>query len=202
MTLTHSLPYQISEAVSVIKPFRRSLNEYDSLTPSQEAHTEPQQLELPLDSPEGDIIPSATPEAFVASIAPTAKAVAEELGIDPRVIIAQAALETGWGKHVKGNNIMGVKSHGKEDGLMVQTHEVVDGKRINVSDSFRQCDSFDDSFADYGSFLQQNKRYEPMLQAATLREQVEALGKSGYATDPEYADKVMAIAKSKRLEVL
>ena len=41
-----------------------------------------------------------------------------------------------------------------------------------------------------------------MLQAATLREQVEALGKSGYATDPEYADKVMAIAKSKRLEVL
>ena len=41
-----------------------------------------------------------------------------------------------------------------------------------------------------------------MLQAATLQEQVEALGKSGYATDPEYADKVMAIAKSKRLEVL
>ena len=152
--------------------------------PSQEAHTEPQQLELPLDSPEGDIIPSATPEAFVAYIAPAAKAVAEELGIDPRVIIAQAALETGWGKHVKGNNIMGVKSHGKEDGLMVQTHEVVDGKRINVCDSFRQYDSFDDSIADYGSFLQQNKRYKPMLQSARLREQVEALGKSGYATDP------------------
>jgi len=169
--------------------------------PSQEAHTEPQQLELPLESPDTDVAPSATPEAFVASIAPTAKAVAEELGIDPRVIIAQAALETGWGKHVKGNNIMGVKSHGKEDGLMVQTHEVVDGKRINVRDSFRQYDSFDDSIADYGSFLQQNKRYKPMLQSATLREQVEALGKSGYATDPEYADKVMAIAKSKRLEV-
>ena len=127
---------------------------------------------------------------------------AEELGIDPRVIIAQAALETGWGKHVKGNNIMGVKSHGKEDGLMVQTHEVVDGKRINVRDSFRQYDSFDDSIADYGSFLQQNKRYKPMLQSATLSEQVESLGKSGYATDPEYADKVMAIAKSKRLEAL
>ena len=131
-----------------------------------------------------------------------AKAVAEELGIDPRVIIAQAALETGWGKHVKGNNIMGIKSHGKEDGLMVQTHEVVDGKRIKVRDSFRQYDSYDESIADYGYFLQQNKRYKPMLQAATLRERVEALGKTGYATDPEYADKVMAIAKSKRLEVL
>ena len=146
--------------------------------------------------------PSATPEAFVASIAPAAKVVAEELGIDPRIVIAQAALETGWGTSVKGNNLFGIKSHGKEDGLMVQTHEVVDGKRIKVHDSFRQYDSYDDSIADYGSFLQQNKRYKPMLQAATLQEQVEALGESGYATDPEYADKVMAIAKSKRLEVL
>ena len=97
---------------------------------------------------------------------------------------------------------MGIKSHGKKDGLMVQTHEVVDGKRIKVRDNFRQYDSYDESIADYGSFLQQNKRYKPMLQAATLREQVKALGKSGYATDPEYADKVMAIAKSKRLEAL
>jgi flagellar rod assembly protein/muramidase FlgJ len=178
------------------------LRGYDSLISSQEAHTEPEQLELPLDSPDTDAVPSATPEAFVASIAPTAKAVAEELGIDPRIVIAQAALETGWGTSVKGNNLFGIKSHGKEDGLIVQTHEVVDGKRIKVRDSFRQYDSYDESIADYGYFLQQNKRYKPMLEAATLREQVEALGKSGYATDPEYADKVMAIAKSKRLEVL
>jgi flagellar rod assembly protein/muramidase FlgJ len=178
------------------------LSEYDSFVPSQEAHTEPQQLEIPLDSPDTDVEPSATPEAFVASIAPTAKAVAEELGIDPRIVIAQAALETGWGTSVKRNNLFGIKSHGKKDGLMVQTHEVLDGKRIKVRDSFRQYDSYDASIADYGSFLKQNKRYKPMLQATTLREQVEALGKSGYATDPEYADKVMAIAKSKRLEAL
>ena len=178
------------------------LSEYDSLMPSKEAHTESEQLELSLDSPDTDAVPSTTPEAFVASIAPTAKAVAEELGIDPRIVIAQAALETGWGTSVKGNNLFGIKSHGKKDGLMVQTHEVVDGERIKVRDSFRQYDSYDESIADYGSFLKQNKRYKPILQAATLREQVEALGKSGYATDPEYADKVMAIAKSKRLEVL
>ena len=178
------------------------LREYDNFMPTQEAHTEPQQLELPLDSPDTNAAPSATPEAFVASIAATAKAVAKELGIDPRIVIAQAALETGWGTSVKGNNLFGIKSHGKADGLMVQTHEVVDGMRIKVRDSFRQYDSYDESIADYGYFLQQNKRYKPMLEAATLREQVEALGKSGYATDPGYADKVMAIAKSKRLEVL
>ena len=100
------------------------LSEYDSLMPSQEVQAEPEQLELPLDSPDTDAAPSATPEAFVASIAPTAKVVAEELGINPRIVIAQAALETGWGISVKGNNLFGIKSHGKADGLMVQTHEV------------------------------------------------------------------------------
>jgi flagellum-specific peptidoglycan hydrolase FlgJ len=58
----------------------------------------------------------------------------------------------------------------------------------------------------YGYFLlpckKKNKRYKPMLEAATLREQVEALGKSGYATDPKHAKKIMAIANSKRMEVL
>jgi flagellum-specific peptidoglycan hydrolase FlgJ len=103
---------------------------------------------------------------------------------------------------VKGNNLFGIKSHGKKDGLMMETHEVVDGEPIKVRDSFRRYDSYDESIADYGSFLQQNKRYKPLLEAATLQEQVEALGKSGYATDPEYADKVMSIAKSKRLEAL
>ena len=83
-----------------------------------------------------------------------------------------------------------------------RTHGVLGGELIKVRDSFRQYDSYDESIADYGSYLQQNKRYKPMLQAATLQEQVEALGKSGYATDPKYADKVMAIAKSKRLEAL
>ena len=142
------------------------------------------------------------PDAFVKRIAPKAKAVAAELGIDPRIVIAQAALETGWGKSVKGNNLFGVKSHGKANGLMVATHEVIDGKRIKVEDSFRQHENFDDSIAAYGSFLRENKSYKPMLDASTLEEQITALGKSGYATDPRYADKVKQIATSKRLEGL
>ena len=142
------------------------------------------------------------PDAFVKRIAPMAKAVAAELGIDPRIVVAQAALETGWGKSVKGNNLFGVKSHGKANELMVATHEVIDGKRIKIKDSFREYESFDDSIADYGSFLRENKRYKPMLDANTLEEQITALGKSGYATDPSYANKVKQIAISKRLEGL
>ena len=143
-----------------------------------------------------------TPDAFVERIKPKALAVAKELGIDPRIIIAQAALETGWGKSVKGNNLFGIKSHGKQNGIMVATHEVVDGKRVGITDSFRAYDTYADSISDYGDFLRDNKRYQPMLNADSLDEQIAALGASGYATDPDYASKIASIAKSKRFEDL
>ena len=158
---------------------------------------EPEQLPLfaDVDLPEG-------PDAFLKRIAPKAREVAAALDIDPRIVVAQAALETVWGKSVKGNNLFGIKSHGKGKGLMVTTHEVVDGDSVKLKDSFRAYDSYDESISDYGEFLQKNKRYQPMLEADTLDEQIAALGKSGYATDPDYAKKIAAIAKSKRLEGL
>ena len=143
-----------------------------------------------------------TPDAFVERIKPKALAVAKELGIDPRIIIAQAAIETGWGKSVKGNNLFGIKSHGKQKGITVATHEVVDGKRVGITDSFRAYDTYADSISDYGDFLRDNKRYQPMLNADSLDEQIAALGASGYATDPDYASKIASIAKSKRFEDL
>jgi len=171
----------------------------EAVAPIEVIKAEPEPEQLPIfaeeDFPEG-------PDAFLMRIAPRAIMVAQELGIDPRIVAAQAALETGWGKSVKGNNLFGIKSHGKADGLMVQTHEVLDGKRQKITDSFRQYESFDDSIEDYGLFLRENYRYQPMLEADTLEEQITALGKSGYATDPEYAKKIADIAKSKRLEVL
>jgi len=171
----------------------------EAVAPIEVIKAEPEPEQLPIfaekDFPEG-------PDAFLMRIAPRAIMVAQELGIDPRIVAAQAALETGWGKSVKGNNLFGIKSHGKADGLMVQTHEVLDGKRQKITDTFRQYESFDDSIEDYGLFLRENYRYQPMLEADTLEEQITALGKSGYATDPEYAKKIADIAKSKRLEVL
>ena len=158
---------------------------------------EPEQLPLYADEdlPEG-------PDAFLKRIAPKASEVAAALGIDPRIVVAQAALETGWGKSVKGNNLFGIESHGTGKGLMVTTHEVVDGDRVKLKDSFKAYDSYDESISDYGEFLRENKRYQPMLEADTLDEQITALGKSGYATDPEYASKIADIAKSKRFEAL
>lgn len=145
--------------------------------------------------------PFETKAAFVSAIKPLAKQLSQELGIDERVIIAQSAVETGWGSKVKGNSFFGIKAHGGE-GIDFTTHEVVNGKRVKIKDTFKAYDSLADSVQGYGTFLQDNPRYKPFLSATTLEEQVAALGRSGYATDPNYARTVRSIAKGNTLREL
>lgn len=215
MTPQEADPIDSQDIQPRIKPVSRDdiaesvLEAYDSILRSQSSYTDDadpiveEQLELDLgDRSQAVRTSSGSPDEFISSIAPAAKAVAEEFGIDPRIVVAQAALEAGWGKSIKGNNLFGIKSHGKKDGLMVNTHEVINGQRVAVTDEFRAYESYDDSVRGYGEFLKENPRYKPMLNAETLNDEIDELGKSGYATDPEYSDKIKAIAKSKRMEVL
>lgn len=137
-------------------------------------------------------------EDFLARMTPVAREVAADLGISHKIVLAQAALESGWGKSVKGNNFFGIKSHGKAGGADVVTHEVIDGERVKITDSFRQYDSPEDSIRGYGQFLKENKRYKQFLQAGASGNettQLSALQSSGYATDPEYGQKLAAIIK-------
>ena len=145
--------------------------------------------------------PFESKAAFVSAIQPLAKQLSQELGIDERVIIAQSAVETGWGSKVKGNSFFGIKAHGGE-GIDFTTHEVVNGQRVKIKDTFKAYDSLADSVQGYGTFLQENPRYKPFLTATTLEEQIAALGRSGYATDPNYAKTVRSIAKGKTLREL
>lgn len=145
--------------------------------------------------------PFKSKEDFVSAIKPLAKELSKDLGIDERIIIAQSAVETGWGSKVKGNSFFGIKAHGG-NGIEFTTHEVVDGKKIKVKDTFKSYDSLYDSVQGYGAFLRANPRYKPFLAATTLEEQIAALGRSGYATDPNYAKKVRSIAKGKTLKEL
>ena len=66
---------------------------------------------------------------FLNSITKAAAGVGKELGLYPRIIIAQSALETGWGKSVKGNSYFGIKAHGIDNTVDFTTHESLDGKR-------------------------------------------------------------------------
>ena len=141
--------------------------------------------------------PKYTPgdkQSFVTAMMPHALRVSERTGIDPRIVIAQAAQETGWGKSAPGNNFFGIKSHGKGGGNTMATNEVISGQTVRIKDSFRGYGDMGQSADDYAQFLIDNPRYKPMLAAQGLDAQIQALGQSGYATDPNYASSIRSIA--------
>jgi len=142
---------------------------------------------------------------FVATMLPMAEAAAKRIGVDPRYLVAQAALETGWGKSVMRNadgsnshNLFGIKASGNWEGDKARaiTSEFRDGKFVKETASFRSYESYQDSFHDLVSLLQNNARYKDAVASADKPEQfVKELQKAGYATDPAYASKISQIAK-------
>lgn len=146
-------------------------------------------------TPAGDTTIPAGKDEFVNSVMPLAQSASEKTGLDPRLIVAQAALESGYGKSAPGNNLFGIKSHGQPGGNVLPTTEVVNGQPVQTSDSFRSYASPADSVNGYADFINQNPRYAPMKAAPGLEGQASALGQSGYATDPQYGSKVLQIAK-------
>jgi flagellar protein FlgJ len=147
---------------------------------------------------------AGTPEAFVAEIWPHAQAAAAELGVDPRMLVAQAALETGWGRSVmRGpdgrptHNLFGIKATGGWQGAAVtqSTVEFRHGVMQRERAAFRAYGSVGESFADYVRLVRDNPRYRDAVAAGTDGARfAEALERAGYATDPQYADKLKAIA--------
>ncbi len=142
---------------------------------------------------------SGDKQTFVNSILPAAIEEGKRTGIDPRIIVAQAAQETGWGQSAPGNNYFGIKSHGLPGGNSLMTTEYVDGQPVQQRDSFRGYASPADSVRGYGDFILQNPRYTDFRNAQGLDAQLSALGASGYATDPNYASSVGRIARGIQL---
>ena len=135
-----------------------------------------------------------TPQEFYAQYMPFAQEVSNRTGLDPRLVLAQAALETGYGKSAPGGNFFGIKSHGRNGGNTLQTKEYQGGQMVSQPASFRAYDGAGQSFDDYAGFIKSNPRYKDVLAAGDLEGQIEAMGKSGYATDPRYAAKLRNIA--------
>jgi flagellar protein FlgJ len=146
-----------------------------------------------------------TADDFVATMLPLAKDAAARIGVDPTVLVAQAALETGWGKSVmrqqdgsSSHNLFGIKAQGNWQGPEARaiTSEFRDGQMVKETADFRSYDSYSDSFHDLVTLLQSNNRYQGVLKSADNPEQfVKELQKAGYATDPDYASKISQIAK-------
>lgn len=150
----------------------------------------------------------SSPEAFVQSIWPQAQKTAAELGVPARALVAQAALETGWGRRlanregVSSHNLFGIKAGGRWRGerMSSATHEFVDGVRRRERADFRAYGSTADSFDDYARLLD-NPRYAAAREAGNdTRRFAAALQQAGYATDPHYAAKITAIANGATLD--
>jgi flagellar protein FlgJ len=135
-----------------------------------------------------------TPEEFYAQYMPYAQGVSQRTGLDPRLVLAQAALETGYGKSAPNSNFFGIKSHGRPGGQTLQTSEFEGGRMVGQPASFRGYESPAQSFQDYGEFIMSNPRYEGVRSADGLGEQIAAMANSGYATDPQYGAKLASIA--------
>ena len=145
-----------------------------------------------------------SPEEFIATMMPMAEKAARRLGVEPRYLVAQAALETGWGKSMikqkdgsNSHNLFGIKAtNWSGESAMARTTEYVNGRAVKQVEGFRAYASFEQSFDDFVSLLQNSDRYQSALNAGGDSERfVQEVQKAGYATDPQYARKVSQIAR-------
>lgn len=151
--------------------------------------------------------PIESREQFIQQLLPYAEKAAEELGVDAKVLLAQAALETAWGKSVISNkqgqssfNLFNIKADKSWQGKQVNkaTLEFDGGVVKKEMAGFRSYPSFAESFHDYVDFIQTNPRYGKALKNVAKPEHyMHELQQAGYATDPDYANKVMQIYQSK-----
>ncbi len=153
-------------------------------------------------------LPQAHVENFVARLLPAAQRASQASGVPAQLIMAQAALESGWGRReIKGEiggqsgqptfNLFGIKADKSWKGPVaeVTTTEYVRGKAEQTLASFRVYGSYDEAFADYARFLTSNPRYASVRSAPDAAEAAHGLQRAGYATDPDYGSKLVRIMK-------
>ncbi|RZL86336.1 MAG: flagellar assembly peptidoglycan hydrolase FlgJ [Variovorax sp.] len=141
-------------------------------------------------------------DSFVNRMGTSAQAASEASGVPAPLILAQAALESGWGKReiraddgTQSFNLFGIKADRSWKGPVVETTttEYVDGEPQRVRAKFRAYGSYDEAFTDYAKFITRNPRYANVLATDDPAEAAHGLQKAGYATDPQYGQKLVRI---------
>ncbi|MGL9719626.1 flagellar assembly peptidoglycan hydrolase FlgJ [Symbiopectobacterium sp.] len=139
---------------------------------------------------------------FVSQLAVPAQIASQQSGIPHHLIMAQAALESGWGQREiptadgrPSHNLFGIKAGSNWDGPVTEitTTEYEDGVAKKVKASFRVYDSYMDALGDYVKLLTNNPRYSNVAAAGSAEQAAHALQRAGYATDPQYAQKLITM---------
>ncbi|MEW7984255.1 MAG: flagellar assembly peptidoglycan hydrolase FlgJ [Candidatus Thiodiazotropha sp.] len=151
-----------------------------------------------------------SPESFVEALWAAADSAAQALGLPTEALLAQAALETGWGGHVmrsadggSSHNLFGIKADQRWSGDRVrqETLEFERDVAVRRREYFRTYGSYDESFRDYVTFLKQNPRYTNALQnTRDATQYFRALQDAGYATDPDYAEKIVRVMQGAEMQ--
>jgi len=141
-------------------------------------------------------------DQFVSRMGPSAQAASEASGVPAPLILAQAALESGWGKReiraedgTQSFNLFGIKADRSWKGPTVEitTTEYVDGEAQRVRAKFRAYGSYDEAFTDYAKFISGNPRYAGVVATDDPAQAAHGLQRAGYATDPQYGQKLVRI---------
>ena len=150
------------------------------------------------------------PQAFISDVWPHALRAADELGVDADVLMAQSALETGWGKYLplkadgsNSFNLFGIKADSRWQGDKVEitTREFRHGVMQHEKAAFRAYDSVSDALDDYVKFIGENPRYQKALEHGyDAKAYARELQNAGYATDPDYAKKINRVRASEQLQ--
>jgi flagellar protein FlgJ len=162
----------------------------------------------PTASPTASVAPS--PTEFVNRMLPSIKTAAASLGVNPLGLLAQAALETGWGQRMprnadgsSSNNMFGIKAGEGWTGpkAIADSMEVTNGVAAPKRTAFRSYGSIEESVNDFAALLKNSPRYKEALAAgADPQAYASQIGSSGYATDPEYRNKLNEILHSDALQ--
>lgn len=138
-----------------------------------------------------------SPQDFISKLAPYAISEQRRTDILASITIAQGALESGWGRSAPGNNLFGIKGSGQE--FIAQ--EYINDHFVTVTDGFRVYDSWEGSVIDHSNFLIENRRYAragffECCNNLDYAGAAQALQVAGYATDPQYAAKLISLIRN------
>jgi len=140
-----------------------------------------------------------SPSEFATLFGPVAREASKKSGVPASIIMAQAALETGWGSSTIGNakNLFGIKGTGPAGSITVPTREYINGRMQTVQGKFRKYNNWQESIEDHTRLLTDSSRYAKCMTVKNDPDQfARELQKAGYATDPQYASKLISIMKS------
>lgn len=151
-------------------------------------------------SKSGHVSGGASPDeiaGFAQKLMPLLQKAGQQLGVSPKILLAQTAIETGWGRSIVGNNLFGIKVGSSWTGAKVDaaTHEYENGQLVSITDAFRAYPNAEASVDDFVSLVRDNPRYRAALgKGEDVVAYAQGLLAGGWATDINYVSKLHAVA--------